>query len=52
MNRLAAKARTGNLTETERFEAEEYNIVSNLVAYLQAKAQQTLKKDRRKSKSA
>jgi len=51
MNRLATKARTGTLTETERFEAEEYNVVSHLVAYLQAKAQQTLKKDRRKSKS-
>jgi hypothetical protein len=52
MNQLAAKARSGSLTDSERFEAEEYNIVSHLVAYLQAKSHQTLKKDRRKSKSA
>jgi hypothetical protein len=52
MNQLAAKAQSGSLTDAERFEAEEYNSVSHLVAYLQAKSHQTVKRDRRKSKRA
>ena len=42
MNQLAAKARQGTLSETERFEAEQYNLVSHLLALLQAKARTTL----------
>jgi hypothetical protein len=38
MNRLAAKARKGTLTEKERLEAEQYNLVSHMLAFLQAKA--------------
>ena len=52
MYRLAAKASAGTLTEAERVEAEEYNLVSHLVAYLQAKAEQTLRGGSRKSRPA
>lgn len=38
MNRLAAKARAGTLTEAERIEAEQYDLVSHFLAFLQAKA--------------
>jgi|SRR6185437_9133836 len=44
MNRLAAKARRGTLTERERALAEQYDIVSHMLALLQAKARQTLKR--------
>jgi len=44
MNRLAAKARQGTLTERERAAAEQYNLISHLLALLQAKARQTLKR--------
>jgi hypothetical protein len=43
MNRLAAKARRGNLTAAERAEAEQYNLVSHMLALLQAKARKTLR---------
>lgn len=43
MNRLAAKARLGSLTEREQAAAEQYNLVSHLLALLQAKARHTLK---------
>ena len=45
MNRLAAKARRGNLTAAERAEAEQYNLVSHLLALLQAKARKTLRRE-------
>lgn len=38
MNRLAAKARAGTLTAGEQAEAEQYNLISHLLALLQAKA--------------
>ena len=38
MNRLAGKARRGTLTEREQAAAEQYNLVSHLLALLQAKA--------------
>ena len=44
MNRLAAKARQGTLTERERAAAEQYNLISHLLALLQAKARHTLKR--------
>ena len=43
MNRLAAKARQGTLTEHEQEAAEQYNLVSHLLALLQAKARSALK---------
>ena len=43
MNRLAAKARQGTLTEHEQSAAEQYNLVSHLLALLQAKARSALK---------
>lgn len=43
MNRLAAKARKGTLTDRERFQAEQFNLVSHLLALLQAKARQALR---------
>jgi len=46
MNQLAAKARKGTLTNHEQFEAEQYNIVSHLVALLQAKARGALQNQR------
>jgi len=42
MNQLAAKARKGTLTEKDQAEAEQYNLVSHLVALLQAKARGAL----------
>jgi hypothetical protein len=42
MNRLGAKARKGTLTQRERLQAEEYNLVSHLLALLQAKARHAL----------
>ncbi len=42
MNRLAAKARRGTLTDYERFQAEQFNLVSHLLALLQAKARVAL----------
>src|SRR5438876_714259 len=47
MNRLAAKARRGSLTAKERYEADQYNLVSHLIAFLQAKARRTLKSSNR-----
>lgn len=44
MNQLAAKARKGTLTEKERMEAEQYNLISHMVALLQAKARGALKR--------
>lgn len=43
MNRLAAKARKGTLTEKDRLEIEQYNLVSHMLALLQAKARRALK---------
>ena len=43
MNRLAAKARKGALTAPERFEAEQFNLVSHMLALLQAKARAALR---------
>jgi hypothetical protein len=40
MNHLAAKARRDKLTAKERWEAEQYDLVSHLLAFLQAKARQ------------
>ena len=42
MNRLAAKARQGTLTPAEQAEAEQYNLVSHMLALLQAKARGVL----------
>jgi hypothetical protein len=42
MNRLASKARHGTLTEKERFETQQYNLVSHLLAFLQARARHAL----------
>src|SRR5437879_1140727 len=36
MNRLAAKARQGTLTKREQAAAEQYNLVSHMLALLQA----------------
>lgn len=52
MNRLASKARRGTLTEREQAAAEQYNLVSHLLALLQAKARQTLKHSKPDSASA
>lgn len=43
MNQLASKARKGTLSEEERMEAEQYNLISHMVALLQAKALGALK---------
>ena len=43
MNRLAAKARKGTLTDEERWEADQYNLVSHMLALLQARARKVLK---------
>ena len=43
MDQLAAKARNGALTDSEQFEAEQYNLVSHMVALLQATARKTLR---------
>jgi hypothetical protein len=43
MNRLAAKARQGTLSAEERFEADQYNLVSHVLAFLQAKARLALR---------
>ena len=43
MNRLAEKARKGTLTDHEQAAAEQYNLVSHLLALLQAKARSALK---------
>jgi hypothetical protein len=42
MNVLSAKARKGKLTDRERMEAEQYNLVSHLLALLQARARAAL----------
>lgn len=47
MEKLAAKARQGVLTVRERAEAEQYNLVSHMLALLQAKARGALTKSRR-----
>ncbi len=52
MEKLAAKARQGALTERERAEAEQYNLVSHMLALLQAKARGALAKSRRASEPA
>lgn len=44
MNRLAAKARKGTLSSNERSEADQYNLVSHLLALLQARARNSLSK--------
>lgn len=43
MNQLATKAQRGTLTAAERAEAEQYNLVSHMVALLQAKARGALR---------
>lgn len=43
MDQLAAKARKGTLSEQERAEAEQYNLVGHMLALLQAKAHKALK---------
>ncbi len=43
MEELAAKARAGNLTPSERQAAESYNRVGHLLALLHSKARQSLK---------
>jgi hypothetical protein len=52
MNRLAAKARRGTLTDREQAAAEQYNMVSHMLALLQAKARQSLKRHDAGSASA
>ena len=52
MNQLAAKGRRAALTGKERHEAEQYNLVSHLIAFLQARARRTLKRPNRRSESA
>ncbi len=52
MDRLAEKARQGALTDQERFEAEQYNLVSHMLALLQAKARHALSQPRRNSETA
>lgn len=42
MNVLASKARRGTLTEDERVEAEQYNLIGHFLALLQAKARRCL----------
>jgi hypothetical protein len=42
MNQLASKARKGTLSERERNEAEQYNLVGHMLALLQAKARHAL----------
>jgi len=42
MNRLSAKAQRGALTDAEKALAEQYNMVSHMLALLQAKARQSL----------
>jgi uncharacterized protein (DUF2236 family) len=52
MERLSAKARQGALTDQEQFEAEQYNLVSHLLALLQAKARHVLKRPGRNPETA
>src|SRR5579872_2355987 len=52
MNRLAAKAQRGTLTDRERAAAEQYNLVSHMLALLQAKARQALNQHNLDSHSA
>lgn len=52
MNRLAAKARRGQLTDNERVLAEQYNLVSHMLALLQAKARHSLQRQSDGSRSA
>ena len=47
MNQLAAKSRKGTLTAKERFEAEQYNLVSHMLAFLQAKARGARRRERK-----
>lgn len=42
MNQLAAMARKGTLSERERDEAEQYNLVGHMLALLHAKARRAL----------
>jgi len=44
MDELAKKARAGTLTPQERQTAEDYNRAAHLLALLQSKARQSLKK--------
>lgn len=46
MNQLATKARRGMLTSSESMEAEQYNLVSHMLALLQAKARDALTETR------
>ena len=50
MNQLAAKARKGTLSERDRDEAEQYNLVGHMLALLQAKARRGLKQVRHRSR--
>jgi hypothetical protein len=52
MNRLAAKARRGTLSERDLALAEQYNLVSHMIALLQAKAREALIRDNRGASSA
>jgi uncharacterized protein YnzC (UPF0291/DUF896 family) len=49
MNQLADKARKGTLTEKERAEAEQYNLVVHMLALLQAKARHALDDEKQHS---
>ena len=51
MERLAEKSRQGTLSVPERSEAEQYNLVSHMLALLQAKAWHALTKSRRASET-
>ena len=46
MEKLAVKAQQGTLTAREQSEAEQYNLVSHMLALLQAKARHALTKTR------
>lgn len=49
MAKLAAKAQHGTLTVQEQSEAEQYNLVSHMLALLQAKARHALTRSRKGS---
>lgn len=49
MAKLAAKAQQGTLTVQEQSEAEQYNLVSHMLALLQAKARHALTRSRKGS---
>lgn len=45
MNQLAARARRGNLTDREIAVSEQYNLISHLLALIQAKALQAISQE-------